>query len=186
MHFSVKAEIKKIAVVGIGNVLMGDDGFGPYLIRRIDSFYRFSSEVVLVEAGTPGMDLTALLIGFSEVLIIDTVRAPGKPGEIWKFTKDDIIEGNPVMPFSSHDSGLREALLTLQFTGEAPQKVVLLGVIPESLELGLELSDAVQGAVPEIIREVTSELQRLGATVEEKSPPDELDVWWKKTRRVDG
>jgi hydrogenase maturation protease len=179
MHF-LMTKVKKIAVVGIGNVLTGDDALGPYIIKRIDSAFRFSPNVVLIEAGTPGLDLTALFFGFDVLIIVDTVRARGRPGDIKKFTRDSLVEKPPAFAISPHDPGLREALLTLQIAQSAPQEVVLVGVIPENLELGLELSESVERAVPQVIQEVLAELVRFGVTADNKYPAEDPDIWWKK------
>jgi hydrogenase maturation protease len=170
----------QIAVVGIGNVLLSDDGLGPYVIKRIDSAFVLGANAALVEAGTPGLDLTALFYGFDELIIVDTVRVQGRPGEIRKFDRETLIKKSPVLSVSPHDPGLREALLTLQMTQERPQEVTLIGVIPENLELGTELSHSVEQAVPQVIAEVLAELERFGVTAQRRLPPGELDIWWKK------
>lgn len=169
-----------IAVVGIGNVLLSDDGLGPYVIKQIDSAFIFGNNAALIEAGTPGLDLTALFYGYDALVIVDTVRVQGRPGEVRKFDRDSIIKKSPVVSVSPHDPGLREALLTLQVTQDAHPEVLLIGVIPENLELGLELSPPVQQAVPQVIAEVLLALQRFGVAVQKKITPSEPDIWWKK------
>jgi hydrogenase maturation protease len=170
----------KIAVLGIGNILLSDDGLGPYVIKRIDSAFIPSANVALIEAGTPGLDLAALLYGFDALIIVDTVRAQGRPGEIRKFDREAILRKSPVWSVSPHDPGLREALLTLQVTQDARPEVSLIGVIAENLELGLELSPPVQRAVPQVIAEVLVELERFGASVQKRIEPREPDIWWIK------
>jgi len=170
---------EKIALIGIGNILMGDDGFGPYLVRYLESHFRFSTEVVLVEAGTPGMDLLSLLSEYNHFILVDTIRAPGNPGEVLTYNMEAILTGGPGGAFSAHDYGLRQALLTLQLLGETPKNGVLIGVIPEYVDIGTELSDSVFRAIPKVIDEVTITLEKLDARIEQKAQPDRLDIWWK-------
>jgi hydrogenase maturation protease len=173
------AGIQSIAIVGIGNVLMGDDALGPYVIKRIESEYRLPPYVSLIEAGTPGLDLIALFFEFDILVLVDTIRAAGAPGEIRKYNREDLLKKAPILSVSPHDPGLREALLTLQIARETPQEATLIGVIAENVDLGRDLSDSVKGAVPHVIEEVLAELERLGVKAEKKSPPDKLDIWWK-------
>jgi hydrogenase maturation protease len=172
--------VPKIGIVGIGNVLMGDDALGPYVIKRIDCAFRFSSEVALIEAGTPGLDLTSLFYGFNTLIVVDTVRVQGKPGEVRRFNQEGLLRKAPNLTISPHDPGLKEALLTLQIAEGGLREIVLIGVIAENVELGLELSESVQRAVPLVIEAVLAELKRFGIKAEKKCPPDEPDIWWNK------
>jgi hydrogenase maturation protease len=172
-------ENRKTAVVGIGNVLMSDDAFGPYIIKQLDATYRFPPIVSLVEAGTPGLDLSSVFYGFDVLIVVDTVRAQGNPGDLGRYERDELLKKVPSLAVSPHDPGLKEALLTLQIAQEGPREVVLIGVIPENVDVGLGLSAPVTRAIPRCIEAIITELKRVGIEAEKKSPPDELDIWWK-------
>ncbi len=169
-----------ISIIGIGNVLMGDDAFGAHVVKTLEARYRFSPEVEIAEVGTPGLDMALRIAGLDALLVADAVRAEGAPGEIRLFDEAQITE-HPSGPFlSPHEPGLREALLTLELRGEAPRLVRLVGVVPEKVEYGIGLSAPVRRAVPVAVSSVLSELSRLGVRAEERVPAAEPDLWWER------
>ena len=170
----------KIGLVGIGNVLMGDDGAGPYAIKLLEAGYSFPPDVTLVDAGTPGHELQAILLDYEAIIIIDTVKARGEPGEIRRYDRDTVLKGIPILAMSPHEPGLREALMSLDMTGEGPTDIVLVGVIPHTVDLGTELTGPVLKALPGLIDSVFSELSRLGVSVTPKDRPSEPDLWWRR------
>ncbi len=81
----------RLAVLGIGNVLVGDDGFGPYVVKTFQARYAVASNVDVVDAGTPGGDLVPLLAGYDAVILVDTVRAEAEPGSIRTYSGEEIL-----------------------------------------------------------------------------------------------
>ena len=156
----------RIAVIGIGNVLTGDDGVGPYVARVLDAGWEHQ-EVEVIEAGTHGLDLT-------------TILAAGAPGALRTYDKATLLSRPPAMALSPHEPGVREALLNAEFLGAAPATVTLVGVIPATVELGCRLSPAVQAAVPAAIEAVLAALRALGVTPTPRSPPLDPDLWWER------
>ena len=134
----------RIGLVGIGNVLMGDDALGPYAVTLLEARYELPPEVELLELGTPGADLALHLDGLDAVVVVDTVKLPGAPGEIRLVDKAALLAKRPLLPASPHEPGLREALFALEFRGGAPREVRLVGVIPGPVELEVGLSAAVE------------------------------------------
>src|SRR5512136_2177115 len=103
----------RIGVLGIGNVLAGDDALGPYVVKLIDARYELPPEVELLELGTPGADLALHLDGLDAAVVVDTVRLPGAAGEVHVLDREHLLARRPVLPASPHEPGLREALFTL-------------------------------------------------------------------------
>jgi hydrogenase maturation protease len=167
-----------IRVLGLGNVLMGDDGFGPHVVRVLEAEYGFPEDVSLVDLGTPGLDLLPYLAGARAIVLVDTVNAPGVPGELRLYRKEQILRHLPAQRLGPHDPGVKQTLLTLEFSGACPADVFLIGVIPKTVEAGPGLSDPVRGAVPWAIREILRELDRLGAGGWRRLLPREPDLWW--------
>jgi hydrogenase maturation protease len=167
-------------ILGIGNVLMGDDALGPFAIKLLEAAWEPMEGLQLVDAGTPGLDLTAYLAGHDAVVVIDVVKAPGAPGEVRLYGKTELVERPPILALSPHEPGLREAILNADFLGVAPRSIRLVGVIPERVDYGLGLSDPVRAALPEVLERVRAEVLAAGITPRSRSEPREADVWWER------
>ena len=167
----------RLGLLGIGNVLMGDDAFGPYVVKLLEARYELPG-VELLELGTPGADLAMHLEGFDSVLVIDTVKMRGEPGELRLLDKAQLLAKKPVLPASPHEPGLREALFMLEFSGGAPREVRLVGVIPAAVELEVGLSPPVRASVPAAIDELLRQLTALGVSATPRAEPREPDLWW--------
>lgn len=168
----------RVAVLGLGNVLMGDDGLGPTVVRRLLAGCEFGAGVSVLDIGTPGLDLTPYILGLDALIIVDTVRADAPPGSVRLYRKDDLLTTPPQPRLSPHDPGLKEALLLLELDGNAPVEVLLVGVVPERSEMGTELSRPVGEAVARAEAEVLRELERLGVPAVPRVPPGDPDLWW--------
>ena len=154
-----------VFVLGLGNVLMGDDGFGPYVARVFDERYELGAEAEVLDLGTPGLDLTPWLADASHVIVVDTIRANEPPGTLRVYNKADIVRAVPFARVGPHDPGLKEALLTLEFAGRAPDTVTLIGAVPARVAMGTTLSDPMAGAVPAAITAIIDQLRGLGIQV---------------------
>lgn len=171
---------RRLAVIGLGNVLMGDDAFGPTVMGALDAQYEFPPGVAVLDLGTPGLDLTPYLLGLDAAVVVDTVSASGAAGTIVLYRRDEILKTPPQPRLSPHDPGLKEALLTVAFAGDGPREVLLVGVVPGKVTTGIGLTAAVRAAVPGAVAEVVRELGRLGAPA--CSRPSQLppDLWWER------
>jgi len=167
-----------INVIGLGNVLTTDDGLGPYTVRVLDAEYEFPETVKVVDAGTPGLDFAPYLDNARALIVIDTVSSKGPPGSLKIYNMDDLLATPPPDRMTPHQPGLREALMAAELTDQTPDEIILVGVVPESTELGTRLSDPVQAAVPEVIATVMNELDRLGVKPPKRDQPLEPDIWW--------
>ena len=170
----------RIAVVGLGNVLMADDGFGPYVVRVLEATYEFPSGVALLDAGTPGLDLVPFLEGLDALIVVDTVRADGSPGTMHTYRREEILRHAAGPRTSPHDPGLKETLWTLEFVGRAPRDVLLVGVVPGPLVTDPHLSTAVRDAVPRAVESVVAELERLGVPAPARTSPKSPGIWWEQ------
>lgn len=173
----------RIAVVGIGNVLTGDDGVGPYVVQVLDARWDLGEDVSVIDGGTPGLDLTAYMADVEAMIIVDAVKARGAPGELRLYGKEELMKKSPILAMSPHEPGVREALLNADFMGVAPRVFRLVGVIPESTDLRCALSPDVEAAVPAALEAVLAELRALGVTPVERVPPRTPDLWWTKPQR---
>lgn len=138
----------RTAIYGIGNILLDDDGIGPAVVNYLSANHTFGDDVTVEDLGTPSLDLPNYLTGFDRVIFIDAVAVDAPPGTIRLFSRDEIIAAPPGIRISPHEPSINDALIVLDFAGGAPRDVVLVGVVPETLENGMTLSPAVFKAVP--------------------------------------
>ena len=170
----------RISVLGIGNVLMGDDAFGPYVVKCLDARYEVPPAVELLELGTPGADLSLHLQDLDAAVVVDTVKVLGPPGELRLLDKAQLLAKKPLLPASPHEPGLREALFTLEFRGGGSAQVRLVGVIPQQVEMEVGLSAPVRTAVTAALDEVLRQLEELGTPAMPRPFPREPDLWWER------
>jgi hydrogenase maturation protease len=175
-----EAGLRRIAVLGLGNVLQGDDALGPYVAELLSCTYDFPPGVTVLDAGTPGLDLTPYIAGLDVLIVVDAVRATASPGELRSYRRDELLEKPPPQRLSPHDPGLKECLLSLELIGQSPPEVLLVGVIPASVETAVSLSRPVRDGLPAVVQAVLAELSRLGAAGRLKDEPREPDLWWER------
>jgi hydrogenase maturation protease len=168
----------RAAVLGLGNVLMGDDGFGPYLVRVLEAEWSLPPGVAVHDLGTPGLDLAPWLTGLELAVIVDTVGARGRPGDVRTYARSDLLRHAAGPRLSPHDPGLREALLTAELAGCAPRDLWVVGVIPEHVRMGPGLSPAVRASIREATAEVVRLLDEHGFAPARRRAPRPPDIWW--------
>ena len=148
-----------IAIVGVGNLLLSDDGAGIHAIRRLRGDSRVSSMARLIDGGTVGTDLLAEVCGCEKLLIVDAVNAGLPPGTTIRmdFSGPD---AQKIDTRNAHQFGIQGLLDDLRLLGQAPRQVVLVGVQPAAMGLGTQLSPEVAGALPVVSAEVVRQLDR--------------------------
>jgi hydrogenase maturation protease len=170
----------RVVVLGLGNVLMGDDALGPHVIEALLAGYRFDDRVTVMDAGTPGLDLAPFVMDADALVLVDTVRSDGPPGTIRRYREGEILKHAPQPRLSPHDPSLKEVLLACRFHGSGPREVLLVGVIPEGTATGVGLSAAVRDAIPAAVGEVLAELERLEVPASPRPGALPAAPWWEK------
>jgi hydrogenase maturation protease len=148
----------KTLVLGIGNLIMSDDGAGIRVIQHLADNYRFPPDVTVFDGGTLGLDLLPQLEGIDRLLIVDAVNTGNAPGTLVRFAGEEI----PIVmetKLSPHQMGLKDLLAVAMLQGIKPPEMVLLGIQPENIELGLDLSPAVEAKFDTLIVNVLRELE---------------------------
>lgn len=159
------AALPSTLVLGIGNLVMSDDGVGVRVVQNLAERCRFPGGVNLLDGGTLGLDLLPRLEGVRRLLVVDAVETGCPPGTLVRLSGSDI----PVVletKLSPHQMGLKDLLSVARLQGFVPEEMVLLGVQPACIEMGLELSGAVAGRVAELEKEVLRQLGVWGIPVE--------------------
>lgn len=172
------AQPRPFSVLGMGNLLLGDDGLGPEVVGFLRAHYRFPEDVECEDVGTPGLDLTPYLSGREAVILVDTVAAEAPPGTVRIYRREEIATALVSNRLSPHDPGLAECVATLELAGDAPGQLFVVGVVPEACETGIGLSPSVRATVPKAARKVVGILESLGVAPEARETPLPTDNWW--------
>lgn len=150
-----------ILVLGIGNLVMSDDGIGVMVVQLVGKRYRFPGHVTILDGGTLGLDLLPRIEEAQRLLIVDAVQTGAAPGTLVRLTGEQIplaLESR----LSPHQIGLRDLLNVSSLLGHAPVETVLWGVQPESIEMALGLTPPVQEQLEPLAGMVLLELAAWG------------------------
>ncbi len=147
---------RPVLVLGIGNILLRDEGVGVRVIEQMQKMH-LPDDVELVDGGTAGADLLDVLAERRKIIVIDAVQADCEPGTVLRFTADDLVRPDGV-GMSLHELGLGEALTMTRQLGCAPEDVVVFGIKPKDIRWGLELSEEVAASVPKVVELVLAEI----------------------------
>ncbi len=156
------SERMDLLILGLGNVLCGDDGLGAAALARLDRRWRCPPGVRAVDGGTLGLSLLPLVESADALILVDAVRADAAPGTLVRLTDADVPPAAR-QRLSVHQIGVADLLDALAWRGRMPGRLVLLGIVPETIELGLGRSPAVEGALPSLIAAIVAEAARLGS-----------------------
>lgn len=140
----------KTLILGVGNLLLTDDGVGIHAIQQLQEQYTLPKEVQIVDGGTCGLDLLQFLEGVDHLVIIDAARLGKAPGSIARMEGDQ-VPAYLALKTSPHEIGLPELLFTARLTDIYPPRVVVLGMQPESIETSLGLTPAVAAHLDELV-----------------------------------
>lgn len=145
-------------VLGLGNILLGDEGVGVRAVEALGRDPRLPPGVDLVDGGTAGMSLIDILASRERVIVVDAVRSDEPPGTVLRLDGDDVPAFFRTR-ISPHQLGLSEVLAALTLTGELPKRVTLIGIEPLDLSLGLELTPLVAGVIDRVVGLVLAALE---------------------------
>jgi hydrogenase maturation protease len=167
-----------VSVVGIGNVLLGDDGFGPLAVEMFRCEYECGSNVEILDLGTPGLDLAPYLYATDLVVIADAVHAEEKPGTLCVYCEDDLPALRAPLRLTDHDPGVGETLAHLRLAGNAPSEVIIIGVVPESCDLGKGISPSVMSSSSAVVDNIGRLLVERGIDCRRRHAPLPPNFWW--------
>jgi len=160
----------KVALIGLGNILMRDEGVGVHAIKVVQEHYQVPPELDIVDGGTAGLDLLPFLEGRDRVLFVDAVDFGEAPGFIGILKNEAIPQAFGKSKGSLHHLGLAEVLATARLLDALPQEVCLLGIQPQSLEVGLELTDVLQEKLELLVGQIAATLQDWGLPFVRRAP----------------
>lgn len=150
-----------ILILGLGNALMTDDAFGPRLIEALQARFHFPAAVAVLDGGTLGLDLLPRLEGIKKLLVVDAVEMGAAPGTVFRLQGEEVPRAF-AGKLSVHQMGLQDLLAVAELQGHLPAELVVWGVQPESIEMGLELTAPVAAAMEVAMAGVAGELRAWG------------------------
>ena len=146
-------------VLGLGNLLMQDEGIGVHIANLLIKHYAFSPAIGIIDGGTTGTDLLPYFENSDRILIIDAVNFEKYPGHIGIIENDDIL-ATITSKISLHHLGLSDVLSVIKLIDIKPEEIILIGIQPYRMELGMDLSEQMQNHVPTIISTVLQKLEQ--------------------------
>lgn len=158
----------RLLVLGLGNVLCGDDGLGAVAIARIRARYEIPEGVSVLDGGTLGLSLLPYVEDAEKLILVDAIRAEEPPGSFVRLEGEDVgpaVAGR----LSVHQVGVADLLDAARWRGRLPEELVLLGLVPETLEVGLTRSVRVEAGLSGLVDRVVQEVSRLGFELSPRS-----------------
>jgi len=147
-----------ITVLGVGNLLLGDEGVGVHLLHRLED-EPLPSCVELIDGGTRGLALFPYLEHTTHLLLLDAVKAKAPPGTVVELEEEELVQG-PSLKFSAHDLALPDLLTWLRLLRDGTLRSVrMVGVVPAPFQPGVGLSPAVEQALPHAVQRVRRVIQ---------------------------
>lgn len=159
---TVQSQIS-VLVLGIGNLVMSDDGVGVMVAQLLQQRYRFPENVEIIDGGTLGLDLLPKLENITNLILIDAVETGKNAGTCIRLY-------GPELPIaletkvSPHQMGLKDLLAVSELMGHTPREMVLIGVQPGSIEMEIGLTSEVEAQLDSLISNVLEELKKWGIT----------------------
>ena len=169
--------MKRVLIAGIGNVLLGDDGVGPYILRLLEAMYEFAPGVETLDLLTPGLDLLYRIADLDVLILIDAVNDGRPAGTVSLFEKADLMRHVAQLRMDPHSPAIGEFLLAAELLGTGPHDVLLVGISLGRCDSGCTLSEPVMSAVAPAIRVVLEELDRHQVTYTRRFGV-QPDIWW--------
>jgi len=168
----------RTAVVALGSIVMGDDGAGAAVLAELEAGWELPEALDRIDLGTPGPYFAEYVRGYENLVVIDALRSPGAPGSIRTFNESNLARVPAGSRLTPHVLDLGEALAALEFEGAAPKRVRVVGIVPEVVRAGTELSPTVRDAVPEAAEAVAEALEALGWAPIRRDRPETARAWW--------
>lgn len=160
----------QVIVLGLGNLLRRDEGLGIRALEALQKHYILPACVQLVDGGTLGLELLCYLENAEHLLILDAALTEGPPGTLLRACNDEVpaylgIHSSP------HEIALADLLAVMRLRGAEPRELVVLGMQPETIELGWGLSEAVTAYLNVLVDSAVEELRRWGLVVKQSPDP---------------
>ncbi|CAM3205854.1 Ni/Fe-hydrogenase, b-type cytochrome subunit [Sporolactobacillus spathodeae] len=149
---------EKVTVLGIGNTLYSDDGLGLEALPELQKALADFENIEIVDGSTEGMQLLGPVEATNRLIVVDAINADTEPGTVIELTKEEIPSFNGIK-MSVHQIGFQEVISAAQLRDRLPEKMVMIGLQPASLELNTELTDKIHQSLPELVQRVRHQIE---------------------------
>jgi len=171
-----QAQPGRTLVLGIGNILWADEGFGVRVVEALHRQYALPEMVEVMDGGTQGLYLVHHVQAADNLLVFDAVDYGLPPGEMIVVRGDEVPRFTGAKKMSLHQTGFQEVLSAADLMGDYPSRLTLIGVQAEDLETwGGPLSESVRGQLAEAVRLAVAELAAWGIETTPRGQPLETD-----------
>jgi len=158
-----------ITVLGLGNILMTDEGVGVHTINEFEKRYTVPDYVEIVDGGAAGLDLIPFIEGREKVLMVDAVNFDREPGYI-DLLENDAIPIRLTQKASMHHLGLMDVLCIVRMSGNIPKELCIIGIQPKSLDLGIDMTKEIWDKVNDLIERIVAKLREWNIPCVLRSP----------------
>ncbi|CAG4883083.1 maturation element for hydrogenase 2 [Georgfuchsia toluolica] len=158
----------RVVVLGIGNTILSDEGAGVHAAAALEAAYELPDNVEVIDGGTAGMELLGPLSDTDFLVVLDAVKAGRTPGTLVKLSGKEV----PIFfraKLSPHQVSICDVLASLEFAGNLPGRIVLIGIEPENLELGTDLTPTVAARISEMVSMAVQELAAFGVPLQPRA-----------------
>lgn len=169
------SERTPLLVLGLGNLLLEDDGVGAAAVALLLDRYEVPAGARVLDGGTLGLSLLPYLDAADSVILVDAIRVEAGPGSLVRLEGDDVPPAVATR-LSPHQVGVADLLDGARWLGRYPRRVVLLGLVPESMELAVGLSPRVRPALPVLVERIVEEARTLGFAFRRRSTEEPAPV----------
>lgn len=159
--------MEQITILGVGNILMKDEGFGVRVVEELLRQYSFPEHVQVLDGGTLGMELLRFLIGTDKLILVDAVSGGLPPGSFYQFNHDE-VKAYFKEKVSMHELGIQDVLGVMEVLEKPAKEIRILGIQPLTIEVGLELTPIVAEAVDLVVEKLLAILKEWQIEVVEK------------------
>jgi len=153
--------MRPVVVIGLGNLLLSDEGVGVHVIRALEEQAASFPEVDLLDLGAGGLSVLYAISGRRKAILVDCALMGEPPGTLRRFAPEEVRTVKALSGFSLHEGDLVRVLELARELGQAPEEVVIFGIQPADVSPGQELSPILQGRLQEYVDRVAAELAEL-------------------------
>jgi hydrogenase maturation protease len=154
-----------VTILGIGNILMGDEGFGIHFARWFSQRYRATDDVHIIDGGTLGYKLLDIICGCDHLIIVDVLKVDDAPGSIYRFNKEEMDQHLPP-PTTAHEVTFPDVLFKSELMDEAPETIFLCIVPQNYKDLQIEMTPFLYDKFIDMEKFLLIELEKLNIKLE--------------------